>query len=78
MRRHRFLMKPDLFCIDAPYQFVSMTRKNKGVRIPMNKTTKPAAKALWQKPVVKSVTPVKRTSGGPIIGSAEDIFYSPS
>lgn len=45
----------------------------------MSNTTKPAAKAPWQKPTVQSVTSIKKTRGGPITGAAtEEPFYTPS
>ncbi|MCB2084376.1 MAG: hypothetical protein H6920_11585 [Sphingomonadaceae bacterium] len=32
----------------------------------------------WQKPAVRSITPVKRTAGGAVSRTTEDPFYNPS
>ena len=35
-------------------------------------------RAPWQKPSVRSITPVKRTAAGAVRRTVEDTFYNPS
>ncbi|MCR2833195.1 hypothetical protein [Parerythrobacter lacustris] len=43
----------------------------------MTKTNAPQRSA-WQKPSVRSITPVKRTAAGAVARTVEDPFYNPS
>lgn len=44
----------------------------------MTKNTTVASRSAWQKPSVRSITPVKRTAAGAVTRTIEDPFYNPS